>query len=149
MISPHASQGNHIPVDTHAERGVVGCWCRGYRDDELDLDWFHDGRLKLMLLSVDTLHMTGEAIVPVDPYSYHELREVGRANAELGSYLLERSGVWDYVDDPRYLYGQCLGMATMPQCVDWYVNRMREVAHQRRRIWEAESALRSAWEAVV
>lgn len=137
-----------LPDDQHAERGVIGCWLRHWKDDNLDPAWFTDERLLLMFLAVDAIDANGELIAPKNRYEFIEQREIGRANAELASYLIERCNLWDFASDVRQLFGACLGEVTQPQMVDWYVRRMKEVFFQRREIWSAEERLREAWSEV-
>ena len=97
-----------------------------------------------MFIAIDTLHVTGEAILNKNG-SYAEQLATGRANAELAAHLIDRSGLWEHGGDLRKMYARCLVEATIPQVVDWYARRMQEVYEQRRAIWDAEKRLKDAW----
>lgn len=147
MIRTSNLSGN-IAIDHIAEYGVIGCWLTGWHDDDLDPLWISSEQRRLMFLAVDALDANGELVRAREPYSFAEQRGIGARNAEIASHLIERSKLWHWDSEVRQQYGRCLGVATMPQIVDHYVRRLREVHRQHREVWAAEDRLREALEGV-
>jgi hypothetical protein len=136
-----------LPTDTIAERACVGCCLQGCWDEDLDLhpEWWTCERLGLLYLSIRTLRDEGELPVPRSGHP-GDVLAAARGGAELAAHMLDKSELWQYPIPVRAELNRCITEATLPELMDVYVRRMREVFEQRREITEAERKLKHAWE---
>lgn len=137
-----------IPIDEEAERYVLGSHLQGYRVDidpdiEIDPEEFGHEGCRTAYLASSALRANGYHFQPVDdsPAARHD---AASANVTQVACAMQQADIWRLVCDPAWFLNECVHVASLPELVGHYANKVRDAAKLRRIIDQLEQALRLA-----
>lgn len=127
--------------DEYAEWGLIGCLLYRPSPQSIDPAWFANLRRRVLFIGIEAVRQIEGLHQPVTDHPRDRM-EAAHANAERVAFSLQKSGVWEWADDPRAELKRCFDVATLPEMIDYYIKRLHDCYHKRKELTEAEKRLR-------